>query len=217
MFSLYFIKLPSLPFNTYAICSDLHNLSFIILFICVSFSRSVWLHFNQFYSSSQRAGFWLHWFLSNVFCSCFIDFCSDYFFSPSHFTFYLLSFFSFIKVKADALDLKSVCLKFFYISVWFYKTYLKFFVDLVAQSCLTLCSPVDCSTAGLPVLRHLLGLAQTHVHWVAGAIQPSRYLASPPPALILSSIRVFPMSQLFASGGLRIELQLQHQSSEASF
>ena len=34
----------------------------------------------------------------------------------------------------------------------------------VSQSCLTLCNPMDCSTAGLPVLHHLLELAQTHVH-----------------------------------------------------
>ena len=34
----------------------------------------------------------------------------------------------------------------------------------VAQSCPTLCDPMDCSTPGFPVLDHLLELAQTHVH-----------------------------------------------------
>ena len=34
----------------------------------------------------------------------------------------------------------------------------------VAQSCLTLCDPMDCSTTGFPVFHHLLELAQTHVH-----------------------------------------------------
>ena len=34
----------------------------------------------------------------------------------------------------------------------------------VAQSCLTLCDPVDRSMPGLPVLHHLPELAQTHVH-----------------------------------------------------
>ena len=34
----------------------------------------------------------------------------------------------------------------------------------VAQSCPTLCDPMDCSTPGFPILRHLLELAQTHVH-----------------------------------------------------
>lgn len=83
---LYFIKSLSCLLIHMQSGSD-HNLSFIILSICV-FSRSVWLHFNQFYSSSQRAGFWLHWFLSNVFCSCFIDFCSDYFFSLPLYVFF---------------------------------------------------------------------------------------------------------------------------------
>ena len=34
----------------------------------------------------------------------------------------------------------------------------------VAQSCLTPCDPMDCSTPGFPVLHHLLELAQSHVH-----------------------------------------------------
>ena len=57
----------------------------------------------------------------------------------------------------------------------------------VAQSCLILCDAVDCSTAGLPVHHQLLELAQTHVHRVSDAIQPSHPLSSPsPPALNLS-------------------------------
>ena len=57
----------------------------------------------------------------------------------------------------------------------------------VAQLCLTLCDPMDCSTPGFPVLHHLLELAQTHVHWVGDAIQPSHSLLSPSsPALNLS-------------------------------
>ena len=42
----------------------------------------------------------------------------------------------------------------------------------VIQSCPTLCNPMDCSMSGLPVLRHLPKLAQTHVYWVSDAIQP---------------------------------------------
>ena len=54
----------------------------------------------------------------------------------------------------------------------------------VVQLCLTLCNPTDCSTSGFPVLHHLPELAQTHVHWVGDAIQPSHPLLSPsPPAL----------------------------------
>ena len=43
----------------------------------------------------------------------------------------------------------------------------------VTQSCPTLCNPMDCSMPGFPVLHHLPELAQTHVHWVGDAIQPS--------------------------------------------
>ena len=58
---------------------------------------------------------------------------------------------------------------------------------LVVQSFLTLCNPMDCSTPGFPDLHHLLELAQTHVHWISDAIQPSHLLSSPsPPALNLS-------------------------------
>ena len=56
----------------------------------------------------------------------------------------------------------------------------------VAQSCPTLCDPMNCSTPGLPVLRHLPELAQTHVHWVSDAIQPSHPLLSPSPAFNFS-------------------------------
>ena len=43
----------------------------------------------------------------------------------------------------------------------------------VAQSCLTLCNPMDCSTPGFPVHHHLLECTQTHVHWVSDAISSS--------------------------------------------
>ena len=51
----------------------------------------------------------------------------------------------------------------------------------VTQLCLTLCDPMDCSMPGFPVLHYLLELAQTQVHWVGGAIQPSHPLLSPSP------------------------------------
>ena len=43
----------------------------------------------------------------------------------------------------------------------------------VAQSCPTLCDPMDCSTPGLPVHHQLPESNQTHAHWVGDAIQPS--------------------------------------------
>ena len=62
----------------------------------------------------------------------------------------------------------------------------------VAQSCPTLCDPIDCSTAGFPVHHQLPKLTQTHVHRVSNAIQPSHPLSSLllPPS-IFPSIRVF--------------------------
>ena len=51
----------------------------------------------------------------------------------------------------------------------------------VAQSCPTLCNPMNCSTPGLPVHHQLPQFTQTHVHQVSDAIQPSHHLSSPSP------------------------------------
>ena len=57
----------------------------------------------------------------------------------------------------------------------------------VAQSCLTLCDPMNRSMPGLPVHHQLLESTQTHVHRVSDDIQPSHPWSSPsPPALNLS-------------------------------
>ena len=48
----------------------------------------------------------------------------------------------------------------------------------VAQSCLTLCDPIDCSMPGLPVHHQLPELVWTHVYWISDAIQPSHPLSS---------------------------------------
>ena len=53
----------------------------------------------------------------------------------------------------------------------------------VAQSCPTLCDPMNRSTPGLPVQHRLPEFTQTHVHRVSDAIQPSHPLLSPSPAL----------------------------------
>ena len=54
-------------------------------------------------------------------------------------------------------------------------------VSSVAQSCPTICDPMDCSTPGLPVHHQLPGFPQTLVHWVGDAIQPSHLLSSASP------------------------------------
>ena len=56
----------------------------------------------------------------------------------------------------------------------------------VAQSCPTLCDPMNCSTPGLPAHHQLPESTQTHVHCVGDAIQTSHPLSSPsPPAFNL--------------------------------
>ena len=73
----------------------------------------------------------------------------------------------------------------------------------VTKPCPTLHDPMDCSRPGFSALYHLTEVAQTHVHWVGDAIQPSHPLSSPSlPALDLSGS--FPMSLIFASGGQSI-------------
>ena len=64
---------------------------------------------------------------------------------------------------------------------------------------------MDCSTPGFPVLHYLLEFAQINVHWVGNAIQPSSSVGpfSPCPQSFPAS-ESFPMSWLFASGGLSV-------------
>ena len=71
----------------------------------------------------------------------------------------------------------------------------------VAQSCPTICDPMDCSTPGFPVHHQLLELAHIRVHRVGDAIQPSHPLLSP--SLLLPSI--FPSIRVFSNeSALRI-------------
>ena len=62
--------------------------------------------------------------------------------------------------------------------------------------------PMDCRTLGFPVHHQVLELAQTHVHWVCDAIQPSHPLLSPSSSCPQSfpASGSFPMSQFFTGG-----------------
>ena len=73
----------------------------------------------------------------------------------------------------------------------------------VAQSCLTLCNPMDCSMPGLPFHHQLPEFTQTHVHWVSDAIHPSLPLPCPFSSHLQSfpASGSFPVSQFFSSGG----------------
>ena len=83
-----------------------------------------------------------------------------------------------------------------------------------ANSCLNLHDSVDCSTAGFPVLPYLSEFAQTHVHWVDDAIQPSYPLLPPsPPVLSLSQCQgLFQWVGSSHQVTKVLELQLQHSS-----
>ena len=84
----------------------------------------------------------------------------------------------------------------------------------VAQSCLTLCDPMDCSMPGFPVHHQLPQFTQTHVHQVGDAIQPSHPLSSPSPP----TFNLFHHQGLFQGVSSShqvakvLEFQLQHQS-----
>ena len=84
----------------------------------------------------------------------------------------------------------------------------------VAQSCPTLCDPMNRSTPGLPVHHQLLEFTQTHVHQVGDAIQPSHLLPSPsPPAPNPSQHQsLFKWVSSLHQVAKVLEFQLQHQS-----
>ena len=84
-------------------------------------------------------------------------------------------------------------------------------IVVVAQLCLTLCDPMDCSTPGFLVLHHLLEFAQAHVHWVSDAIQSSHpLLPASPPAFNLSQHQ-----GLFYESALCIRCQITGASASA--
>ena len=90
-----------------------------------------------------------------------------------------------------------------------------------AESCPTLCDPIDCSMPGFPVYHQLPELAQTHVHRVCDTIQPSHPLSSPsPPAFSLSQhqgLFQWVSSSHQVAKVLELQLQLQHQSFQWIF
>ena len=89
----------------------------------------------------------------------------------------------------------------------------------VAQSCLTLCDPVHYSIPGFPVHHKYAVLAQTNVHWVGDAIQPSHPPLSPSPLAFNLSQHQGLFQWVSSSHQLTkvLEFQLQHQSFQWIF
>ena len=89
----------------------------------------------------------------------------------------------------------------------------------VAQSCPTLCDPMNRSTPGLPVHHQLTEFTQTHVHWVSDPIQPYHPLLSPsPPASNPSQHQsLFQWVNSSHEVAKVLEFQLQHHSFQRTF
>ena len=98
--------------------------------------------------------------------------------------------------------------------IWFFSFTVSQSVSSVAQSCPTLCDPMNRSTPGLPVHHQLPEPTQTHVHRVSDAIQPSHPLSSPsPPTFNLSQHQgLFKWVSSSHQVAKVLEFQLQHQS-----
>ena len=88
----------------------------------------------------------------------------------------------------------------------------------VARLCPTLCKPMDCSTPGCPVLQYLPEFAQTHLHWVSDAIQPSHPLLSLRPPTLNPSPHQGLFQWISSSHQVAkvLEFQLQHWSFQWS-
>ena len=82
----------------------------------------------------------------------------------------------------------------------------------VAKLCLTLCNPMNCSTAGFSVYHCLPEFSQTHVHWVSDAIQPSHSLLPPSPLALNFSQHQGLFQRVSSSHQVAKVLELQLQS-----
>ena len=104
----------------------------------------------------------------------------------------------------STVQLPQLCLCYFLFSVF---SHLQF--SSVAQSCPTLCDPMNCSMPGFPVHHQHPECTQTHVHQVGDAIQPSHPLSSPNPSQHQGLFQWVSSSHEVAK---ILEFQLQHQS-----
>ena len=84
----------------------------------------------------------------------------------------------------------------------------------VAQSCPTLCDPMNRSMPGLPVHHQLPEFTQIHIHWVSDAIQPSHPLSTPSSPASNPSQHQGLFQSVNSSHEVAkvLEFQLQHQS-----
>ena len=84
-----------------------------------------------------------------------------------------------ILFRSDYITLNHKISLHFYVHRLWIMSFFEGKFSSVAQSCPTLCNPMNCSTPGLPVHHQLPEFTQTHVHQVSDATQPSHPLSSP--------------------------------------
>ena len=99
-------------------------------------------------------------------------------------------------------------------SMWKYVNAIRVQFSSVAQSCPTLCDPMNRSMPGLPVHHQLTEYTQTHIHRVSDAIQPSHPLSSPSPLALNPSQHQGLFQWVSSSHEVAkvLDFQLQHQS-----
>ena len=104
-------------------------------------------------------------------------------------------------------NIRVLCLVFFFFIFKFSSSLLIILCSVqsssVAQSCPTLCDPMNCSMPDLPVHCQLLEFTRTHIHWVGDAIQPSHPLCHP--LLLLPSI--FPSIRVFSTESVLLHIR----------
>ena len=87
----------------------------------------------------------------------------------------------------------------------------------VAKSSPIICDPMDCSILGFSILHYLPGFAQTHIHSVSDAIQPSHSLSPPSPSAFHLSQYQSLFQQVHSLHQVPKVLELQHQSFQWIF
>ena len=148
------------------------------------------------------------------------------YFYPTINIFHLCNLWTMVKMQISLIKYLSVHAHHFTVSAsslslnfppLYSETLVKF--SSVAQSCPTLCDPMNRSMPDLLVHRQLPEFTQTHVHWVSDAIPPSHPLLSPsPPAFNLSQLPgLFRWVSSSHQVAKVLEFQLQHQSFQWIF
>ena len=125
----------------------------------------------------------------------------------------------FVFVLSSFLDYYLWLIYFFFTELVHLFMYYFYCCCSVAKSCSALCNPTDCSMPGFPVLHYFLNFAQTQVHWIGDAIQPSHPLPpSSPFAFNLSQHQgLFQWVSSLHQVAKVLEFQLQHQSFQWIF